>query len=842
MSLHDALGGMRDRAQWFLWRLVWNPEKAKFDKTPCALDGSAYRMDASLPQNWNSYSDVCVAWQSLDRGGTERYALGFWMTADCGYWFYDLDKCIENGAVNARTAQIMAAFPGALMEFSSSVQGVHIIGRGLVPPHRSRDVHGWHMEFYTSGRGIAFGLSGQAQGSADTVHDASVQWVVANYFPPRPEAEPIGEGARADWRGPADDDELIRRMMASRPSANVVFGGKASIQQLWTGQVEHSSEHDMALAAHLAFWTGCDEERMVRLMLRSGLKRAKWGEHRTYLRELTVRNAIAGCTAVYQEPVRDNTATVVAMYGQPSGGLVTVQQAAKPISEEQEATYKLLSGLIDGCGTVTEMHNDVLPALAGSGLPPVLLAGFVAKINKQLVILGADKIPVGQLRRLLSPPIVQGSDAPLWVLRHCYVKDTDRFYDTETGAEMTVQGFQAEYTRVMPLKENGQRENPVEWALNRWGMRTVQRIAYRPDKPTFFEWDGLEHVNRYSPNSVPVAATEFTEAGVRGIEAFKLHLWDMCGRREPVFNKMLWWIAHNVQNPGVKIRWSPVLKGVHGDGKTLLSAVVRAVMGYRNTSVTGNSMLTNSGGFTDWAMRAAVNFIEEIMLVGKARHQLYNAMKEYISNDIISINSKGGKAAADYYNITNHFALTNHNDAIPMEPTDRRWFVVYTPWYSLEDMYRYCGLSEAAWEARAAAIDYCYKHCAGEMRAWLLSVPIGADFKPNASAMMTEEKRMMTATSQDDIEGIALQIIEDGAVGVSKSVFASSSLSNLLRLRANQDGLDVPKTTGLSHMFTRMGFSKLPKDMKWRGQSHTIWIKNGFAGDARSELDQTVPK
>ena len=34
-----------------------------------------------------------------------------------------------------------------------------------------------------------------------------------------------------------------------------------------------------------------------------------------------------------------------------------------------------------------------------------------------------------------------------------------------------------------------------------------------------------------------------------------------------------------------------------------------------------------------------------------------------------------------------------------MEPTDRRWFVVFTPWGSLEEMWRYCGVDAAGWKA-----------------------------------------------------------------------------------------------------------------------------------------------
>lgn len=49
------------------------------------------------------------------------------------------------------------------------------------------------------------------------------------------------------------------------------------------GKPYNASHADMALANHLAFWTGKHGQRMERLMRRSGLMREKWDAHRTYL-------------------------------------------------------------------------------------------------------------------------------------------------------------------------------------------------------------------------------------------------------------------------------------------------------------------------------------------------------------------------------------------------------------------------------------------------------------------------------------------------------------------------------------------------------------------------------
>ena len=869
MSLHDALAGMRSIAQWFVWRLEWDGTEGKYNKTPCAHDGSAAKIDGSLPSNWARYESAANAVAMLNAqpqcaDKTLQYALGFWMTADCGYWFFDLDKCVSAPyEMTTLAQQMVAAFPGALVEWSSSGRGVHVIGRGAVPPHRTKPpreiklgLSPMEIEFYHQGRGIAFGLLGTATGSADTEHGAVVAQLVGHYFPARAEDED-GEWdkPRADWRGPADDDELIRRALNAKVSAEVAFGGKPGFADLWRGNCDHSSESDMALASHLSFWTGCDAPRIERLMRRSGLVRDKWDSHRTYLRELTIQNACNGCSAVYQEPER-STKALTEMYGLqqppmpnviehagPSATLVMPTANAQLVSPEMMAKIEALLDCVTGCGTVYDMHNVVIPAIREAAIPPALCERLVKAVNKKLDLDWDSKLAINKLRAMLCPPVVQGSaglnESPLWVQKHCYVTNGDYFLDMENNAELTYQGFIANYGRLMPMKDNGSRENAAEWALHRWGMRTVHQVGYRPDKPVYFDWDGQEYANSYNPASVPEVAS-YTEAGIAGITAFQTMLFDMCGRRQAVFQNMLNWLAHNVQQPGVKIRWSPILKGTQGDGKSIVGNVLRSAMGMRNVGVTGNATLTASGGFTDWAVGYAVNVIEEIWLTGKERHRLYNTTKEFITNDLISINPKG-KTKYNTFNTTNHCALSNHNDALPLDDDDRRWFVIFTPWANRDAMRAYCGLSPEQWKARTDAIDYAWKNCGGEFRAWFLGMSL-VGFDKDGEAMQTPERMLMMTNAKDDSESVAMQVIADGALGISEQVISSLCLSQQLKIRGAMDNFDVPRGPALNYMLTRMGYSKLPKMVKWRGHPHTVWIRNGFSEDndaVRLELERT---
>lgn len=838
-SLRESLGGLVAIPQWFVWRMVWDADKAKFDKLPCSHDGKVLGEGegASNPATWSTYDTVAAVVARLNAGIVQgsplRYTVGFYLTADCGYWFLDLDKAVRNGELDSFASQMAGAFAGCMVEWSSSGNGLHVIGRyvGDMPEHRCKPprevkqrIAPLELEFYHKDRGIAFGTSGEANGSADVLADVS--GLVSSYFPPRAVAD---SGARVEWRGPADDDALIQRMLNARVGASAAFDRKASLPQLWRGECERNSEHDMALASHLAFWTGCDEERIERLMRRSGLVRPKWNERRpggTYL-TMTIERACESCENVYQEPER-NLAVQTELYGTPVATTV-VDAAPKLVTPELFARVEQLLDQVSACPDELTMHNEVVPAIQQAGVPGALQERLVSAVQRKMKFWD-NNMGIAKLRALLFPPAmrrVDESGLPAWAQGYCWVTNGDYFFNLNNGQQMTMLGFQAVYGRFMPITESGRRENAAEKCLHFWNMPVVERTGYRPDQGPYYEWDGVSYANLYSPSSLPAVADGYTAAGVAGIEAFQRHMYDMCGRRDDVFRALMYWFAHNVQHPGRKIRWSPIIKGVNGDGKTLLTYMLRAAMGYRNVSTTSNSNLKNSGGFTDWAVRGAVNIIEEIMLKGEQRHAIYNETKEFITNNLIDINPKGSKPY-QAYNTTNHIALTNHNDALPLEKTDRRWFVIFTPWGSLDEMMSYCGIDGAGWKARTEAMNRAKEECAGELRKWFLAMEIPADFDIDGSAMETPEKRRMKALGQDVAETVALDIIENSTVaGITRDVFSSAILTQQLTWRANQERFDIPKTNNLNFMLTRMGYSQHDKPIKWNGQTHRIWLRNG---------------
>lgn len=838
-TLAQALGGMIAIPQFFVWRLEWSAPKNKFLKTPCYPDGSVYIMEARDPANWKTYAEAVAIIDSL-KGNGVQYALGFYLTADTGYWFFDLDGCFNKatGELSQEANYAMQALPGAACEWSSSGNGLHFFGRGLVPPHGCTNKAA-NLEFYTEGRGIAFGLQGVATGCADTDHTNAVQVICAHWFPPVAEAT-HGSGPRPEWRGPTDDGELLRRAMASGSVASKL-GYKASFADLWnrnvpalaksfppsdTGSEFGESEADGALAMQLAFWTGCDADRIERLMLQSALKRDKWDKrvHETYLRELTITRACASVSRVLIDEPK-------------------VQKLDVAVSAEQMAAADDWLCRVVNADEPT-LRNVVIPAIAADRTIEMLDRERLALLIKER--LGVFQIPatIGQCRKMVSMHAVEqevGTDVgiPAFATEHLYIENGDLFFDTTTATEKTYATFRANYNRAMPSKANGDKEDAAKWCLERWGMDTVYDTMYVPFEQLTFTYKGRKHANLYTASSLP-PVSDYTAAGVLAIQTFAGLLERFCGCRPDVYGTMLAWMAFNVQNPGIKVRWCPILKGVPGDGKSLITSVMSAAMGERNVSSVGPSVVMNQGGFTDWAHGACVIGMEELKMEGKNRYGMANAFKDNVTNDKITINRKG-RGLLPIINISNFIAYTNFTDAVPLEDNDRRWFVVFSPYRNINDVLHANGIPTV--EALGQTFDIVWKAVRrhpGELRKWLLEMPVPDWFKPNGHAPDTPEKAQMRSSGEDETHAIARQVIATGAHGVKHEVLSSACLSKAIERVYLIEGLEIPKSTKLNKMLTDLGYMSMGP-IKWNASMHRVWALSTMTNEQiRYLLDTTV--
>lgn len=291
--------------QFVTWRLIQRPGEPKPRKVPFDAK-TGLLASVSDPATW---ADHATAIKAHAAGGCN--GIGFVFTEADPFVFVDLDDCADptTGQWNAQAQAIMAALPGA-WETSQSGKGLHGVGLLSNPTqlaHKRRKFGG--VEVYPSARFMAIGGGGW---HGEPVHDwtaALAGWV--------PDAEKLSDFPAVEWvdqardgyDGPADDDELIRRATTGKtPLARM--GLLAPFAALWTadgtvlGQhfpddggrdrpFDHSSA-DLALCNALAWWTGCNPARMLRLFKQSAL----WRDDERKAR-LAIAKAIADPSRAY---------------------------------------------------------------------------------------------------------------------------------------------------------------------------------------------------------------------------------------------------------------------------------------------------------------------------------------------------------------------------------------------------------------------------------------------------------------------------------------------------------------------------------------------------------------
>jgi hypothetical protein len=461
-----------------------------------------------------------------------------------------------------------------------------------------------------------------------------------------------------------------------------------------------------------------------------------------------------------------------------------------------------------------------------------------------------QKFPIAHCRKLLAQKrvvhvVVNESDEsderemPHWCRGVCYVTEEDKYLIKGTEEWLTVQGFNAKNNRFMPRDENGMVTISASVAaLELQQIQVVAMSRYVPWLPATFVMNGSSCVNTYKHDAVPTAAESMTKAGQWAVDKLLRHVNMLSSGRAEVAEMIMSWMAFCVQNPGRKIRWAILIKGIEGDGKSLLGGMLKAVMGSTNVKSVSPTVLATQ--FTGWAVGASVAVLEEIRMVGHSRYDIHNAMKQYITNDDIEIHPKG-KDPYQAINTQNYIAFTNFNDALPLNDEDRRWMIVFSGFSEAKELHEALAKFGGTDAYFADLIDSFSAH-APMLRRFLLDYRLCDKFNPNGRAPMTDEKSQMVAMSVSDEEQLVAEIIKVGGVGITNNVVLSSCLRDQLTLADSELRID---NNHMNRILGKLGFTKYKDRVKFDGKTRVVYSKGRVTAwnpGMKQILDATLEK
>lgn len=251
------------------------------------------------PNNPDTWSDF----ETAVRESAKYSGIGF-MFSNSPFFGVDLDDMpndiqdYQNGGAD----NIISEFVNTLQsytEFSQSKTGVHIICKGTLPEGRRKaknDSGGFEM--YENGR--FFVVTGNYCSEYGYINDCteSVKPLHSKYLGKAAEPKP-NKNITVNLNSV---DDIVRAACSAKNGSlfKALYSGDFSAYS-------SQSEADMAFCNMLAFWCGCDAEKMDAIFRQSGLMRDKWDRKQsgTTYGVITLQKAISGCSQTYN-PKKQN--------------------------------------------------------------------------------------------------------------------------------------------------------------------------------------------------------------------------------------------------------------------------------------------------------------------------------------------------------------------------------------------------------------------------------------------------------------------------------------------------------------------------------------------------------
>ncbi len=600
-----------------LWQLIEDLAGQRvfivYDSGKVPIDpATGLPVDSQDPANRMTASEA-MAWVSAGFG----VGIGFVLTEGSGYFFLDLDHARDGAAWKPYAANFLDRFPGCYIEVSRSGEGLHVLGRAHdIAAHRTRNRE-YQLEFYTRGRYCALTGHG-AYGRITTDATAAVNDLIATFLEaginddvaPDWTTEPV-----EDWRGPADDEELIALALRAK-SAAAVFGTGITFADIFTASPAYSAHYagdasggDQALANYLAFWTGNNCERMLPLMRRSATARPKW-ERADYL----PRTILSAC-ATQKTWYREQVAQVIPL----------------PVA----------TGVPGLPSDVTD-SPQILPTVPGS-LPA-----------ESLPYLGVQDAHDSLIRRFV------------------FLRSENKYYERATRTLIGSEALNKSEASRMPKKDDG---SGGMYKADDMIDRSVLKVeavgeGYAPGYPDIYEGGKGKLVNTYH---APTYALLEPTADER--ELFSQYLQHLFPGRSDWLETYLDGLAYLVANPTGRLAYMTILVGERkGTGKSILMQTLpRLLFGPMNVSSPDASAVKHP--FTDYLHHKRIVCFDELFEGNRQEaEERMNGRNAWITDDrSLPIHPKGQKAYEACPNVVTFFGTSNYpRTAVFLPPDDRR--------------------------------------------------------------------------------------------------------------------------------------------------------------------------
>lgn len=249
---------------------------------------------------------------------------------------------------------------------------------------------------------------------------------------------------------------------------------------------------------------------------------------------------------------------------------------------------------------------------------------------------------------------------------------------------------------------------------------------------------------------------------------------------------ILFWLAHLVQFPGIKMFVSLVVWSIQeGVGKNLLFETVGALFNHHHYALIGQSEVEDD--FCGWIPGTVFAIADEVRASKNEKSR--DRLKLWATATTLRTHDKG-QPKRDAENLMNAVFLSNHADGMFLSDHDRRYYVHEIKAGPLPDSLKQEFL---AWRPNGGTASLLH---------YLQTVDL-TGFDPKGRAPVTNSKREMIEASRSDLDRWALDVVS-GANPIGREVATAEELTRRF-LNEYSHVRVAPSVSTVGKVLVRMG-------------------------------------
>lgn len=321
-----------------------------------------------------------------------------------------------------------------------------------------------------------------------------------------------------------------------------------------------------------------------------------------------------------------------------------------------------------------------------------------------------------------------------------WVNDDGNFYDCVKRVKYNKVSFDMNFGHL--IEKSGS-------ASNFWSKKedklTAQAFVFNPKNENIIiiENDST-YINTFNKNKILQGVDN---GKTESVKMFLNHIKGLAGVQ--YHEELLYFLAFICQNVGVRKGWAPFIIGDQGIGKTYVYDILTNIFSKDYAYTLQANAIDDK--FDDFKNNKLLLLFDEVQ--SSSKKQTYNKLKALITDEEISFEAKG-KPRKAIKNYMNCMFVSNYNECITIDSSDRRLFVlkvdstqyyniVITHWAKKNDMEDY-----HPEEIRIKYFEALHKtkEDSAEILGYLKSLEIPDEFLKSSKAPDTVYKKLLLPT------------------------------------------------------------------------------------------------